>query len=553
MTLKPNKSLVRQIPFGHLGFYVLLFLGRFCESLFVRRYFLNHDGLKRRGVLGWGSYSRISTAYKLVAGLNAESLHSKLEGFGEVNSEIKTDRQSVKRGSNHNPVSSASCDFLIVGAGPGGLAAAKELIQAGFDVLVVESGSGYNIQSPNCTLQDVMESNWVNFGRNYLKGKPNITLLQGQGIGGSSAISGMIIHRLSQLLLEQVASYLCTKDFPITASELRVLEDKWYATLNISQSLPIFDKETAGRFGSQIKSMPRAVKGCRDSGLCLMGCPNEGKNSLDQRLFRELKEASCRFLFNHKVKFVDSNSLAVFIASTAPTSSYNQEVLTARCGIILAAGAIETPRLVLRSNIDVAQAGVNLALNLGPSSAFVYPDSRISREKLSMGLEFFHQSGIKFSTQSLPVELLAARVWPFSLKPSQNFANLEKISIWTATIASSGNGKVFKKNRGFQVGSYQMSELDHRNFLIAIETLQDLGKELGARQIFPLTESLGSSHIFGTMSYSGPRIAPQIFSTDSSVLPLATGINPILAIMTVSSAITRQIIKETKPNQPKTL
>lgn len=546
MILKPNKSIVRQIPLGYLGFIVLLFLGRFCETLLVRRFFLNRDGLKRRGVPGWGIYSRISTAYKLVVGLNTKSLHSKPRGIGEINTEIATDRQSVKGDSNHNQIGSVSCDFLIVGAGPGGLAAAKELIQAGFDVLVVESGSGNNIQSPNCTLQEVMESNWVNFGRNYLKGKPNITLLQGQGIGGSSAISGMIIHRLSQRLLEQVASYLCTNDFPITASELRVLEDKWYAALNVSQSLPIFDKETAGKFGSLFKSMPRAVKGCRDSGLCLIGCPNEGKNSLDQKLFRELKEARCRFLFNHKVEFVDSNSLAVSIAYTSPISSYNQKVLTARCGIILAAGAIETPRLALNSNISVAQAGMNLGLNLGPSAAFVYPDSRVAREKLSMGLEFFHQSGIKISTQALPVELLAARVWPFSLKPSQDFADLEKVSIWTTTIASSGNGKVFKKNRGLQVGSYQMSESDHRNFLIAIETLQELGKELGACKIFPLTASLGSSHIFGTMSYSGPRIAPQIFSTDSSVLPLATGINPILAIMTVSSAITQQIIKETQ-------
>jgi hypothetical protein len=544
LNLKRNSRLVRHIPLGYLGLCLLFILGKFCELYIVRILFLDGNGHKRSRAIGWGIYSRICTGYKLVLGLiNPHAyleFNSSKAAMGSVSEFPET--QSDLRSNYANLI---NCDFLVVGAGPGGLAAATELRLEGYDVLIVESGHGTNLQSLDCTLQEAMENSWVNFGRNYLIGDPNISVLQGQGIGGSSAISGMIIHPLSENLLGLIAQYLNAKHFQTSLSELKRVEDMWHKNLNVSGSLNVFGADSKGKYLPQMKTMPRAVKGCRDSGLCLIGCPNSGKNSLDQNLFSELRGNGCRFLFDHKVTSINSHSLTALVAANGQSTSKRQLQVQANHGILLAAGAIETPRLVIRSKIDAPQVGLNLKLNLGPSAAFVYPDSRIGRERLAMGLELFHKEG-KISTQSLPPELLAARIWPFTLKPSQTFGELANVGVWTATIPSDGKGIVFEKNKGFKVGEFALTVTDRRNITNAVDVLQDLGNELGAQRVVPLMGSLGSSHLFGTLSNSGPRLARNVFAVDASILPMALGVNPILAIMTASSVITQHIIRECK-------
>ena len=560
--MKRNRTylLERHVPFGILGCFVLIVLGKLLEFSKVRSLWISKTGIAKSSFLGWQFFYRVSTGYKLISEMRQrrDSSVMKNQNFGELNRRSTESTRAEYPGVDF--FGEKDFDYLIIGSGPGGMASARELIRSGLSVLIIEAGSGENIQGKQQSLEQVMDSRWEDFGKSYLKSEPNISILQGKGLGGSSAISGMIIHRLSDESLGYLIEYFEGKKVFFNAENYRKCEDSWLDALHVSSPTQLFSGATTSSYLRDIRTMPRAVLGCKDSGMCQIGCPNSGKNSLDQTVYRELKDLGCNFLFNHKAAVEISDSDDSLVKVTDIESGY-QFSLRPKYGVFLAAGAISSPKIVRSSGLFCSEAGCNLKLNFGPSAAFFYPRPKIEIEQFLMGIELFGENEIKYASQSIPKELFLARLWPFSKNPRQEFQEIDNWSIWTASFASDGKGCITSKKRASKLGEFSMADLDLERFRIARQTLKRIGSDLGAKRVVNLS-SIGSSHLFGTLSTCGPFIysknkmnqIPKTFSrltcVDASIIPMATGVNPMLTILTVSTLITRQVLAEDLNSQP---
>ena len=95
----------------------------------------------------------------------------------------------------------AAYDFIVVGAGSGGAAATRRLVDAGADVLLIEAGP------PGIGIEQIDDpSQWVSLGRSrydwgydyaptpHVDGR-TIGIPRGRVLGGSSAINAMMWYR----------------------------------------------------------------------------------------------------------------------------------------------------------------------------------------------------------------------------------------------------------------------------------------------------------------------------------------------------------------------
>jgi hypothetical protein len=386
----------------------------------------------------------------------------------------------------------------------------------------------------------------------------------------------MILHKLPENMVNQLISNLNQRGVDCEYEEFNQVQDFWMKNLHAT-SPEILYPNTALEYISKITSMPRAKLGCKDSGLCLIGCPNSGKNSLDQNLYKELKSLGVDFYFDThaEIGYDDNENILVECLGVKSRVRFK---LKPKYSIFLAAGPVNSPRVLSKLFPYNKEIGNNLRLNLGPSIALLYPSGVENYEKMKMGMEYFGDDGVKFATQSLPRELALARLWPFSLNPLSDFSELSKISLWTSSIPSSGHGILdFKKSKS-RIGKFFLTISDRDKILQSIRILQSIGQELGALRDIPLFFnkngssamtpsitsphqinglSLGSSHIFGTISKIGPFFwrdgvnyvktdaskIPEIICVDSSVIPFATGVNPIITILSTSTMISRKVIR----------
>lgn len=86
-------------------------------------------------------------------------------------------------------------DLLVIGSGPGGAMTACMAAEAGRDVLIVEEGAFWPIDSaPSFSLAE-MDQKYRNGGLNVTFGGTSITYLEGRCVGGGSEINAALYHR----------------------------------------------------------------------------------------------------------------------------------------------------------------------------------------------------------------------------------------------------------------------------------------------------------------------------------------------------------------------
>ena len=109
------------------------------------------------------------------------------------------------------------CEVLVIGSGPGGATTALLLAQAGHDVLMVEEGAHYSIDSaPSYSIEE-MDQKYRNGGLNSTFGKTNVTYLEGRCVGGGSEINAALYHRPKVSTLEGWAERYALQDFDLDA------------------------------------------------------------------------------------------------------------------------------------------------------------------------------------------------------------------------------------------------------------------------------------------------------------------------------------------------
>jgi choline dehydrogenase-like flavoprotein len=476
-----------------------------------------------------------------------------------------------------------SADVVIVGTGAAGATAARVLSEAGLEVVMLEEGPLVDPSELRSDLYSSLKRSWRDMGALWAKDKAFLPILQGIGIGGSTAINGAIIHRLPEKIFDiWHQDYGITEPISYAALERvwDIMERELFVAPGPEEILGENNRlmrQGAQAYGIRSNVIRRNVRGCEGSAHCLQGCPNARRQSMDvsyipqavacgARIYADCK-AERIFAKNGRVAGVRGQFRDPRLGRVGP-----QIEVLARQAVIVAASAIQTPLLLQASGIGKQSGLVGQRFQAHPGTAVVgyFPQSVKMWFGATQGYETTHfwEQRMKFETLALPLELGAIRL-PF-IGPAlmEILSDYEHIAQWAVQIRAKALGRVKKGLLGRPVIRYGLTDEDVRTLKQGLKHLTRMMFGAGASKVFPgvygLPEQIHSpaeldpaidhlpddprlfhciaTHIFGTaIMGNDPRTSvvnssgeshelPGLYVADSSCFPTNLGVNPQHAV-----------------------
>lgn len=265
-----------------------------------------------------------------------------------------------------------SAQAVVIGSGAGGAPAAAALAEAGLDVIVLEAGTRYETRDFNGD-EATMVGRLMKATR---AGDSGHELYAGACVGGSTVVNDALCWPTPVEVLE-----LWRRQYGLTGLTDAVfapLVDAVWSEIGASPTDAAHTNKNAralergaARLGWAGQAMARNVRGCANLGLCNLGCPTGAKQSALVRWVPRAERAGARVIANARVERIESaggevravHAMRIDPATGAPTGTLRVD--TSR--VVVAAGVLETPALLLRSGLG-ANAGTGLQFH---SSVYV--------------------------------------------------------------------------------------------------------------------------------------------------------------------------------------
>ena len=248
-------------------------------------------------------------------------------------------------------------DVAIVGSGAGGGIAAEILTKAGLKVVIVEEGPLKTSADFRMREADAYPQLYQESAARKTKDKA-INVLQGRSVGGSTTVNWTSCFRTPATTLAHWQREFGLKDLTVEAMA------PWFDAVDRRLSIRYWDlspnennnllRQAAWKLGVPVAPIRRNVKGCWNLGYCGMGCPTDAKQSMlvttlpaalgaGATLVHHLR-AERLVMAGDRIEALDG--VAMEAAGIRPLP-YRMRIRAKH--FVLAAGAIGTPALLLRS------------------------------------------------------------------------------------------------------------------------------------------------------------------------------------------------------------
>jgi choline dehydrogenase-like flavoprotein len=277
-------------------------------------------------------------------------------------------------------LSGAEVDFIVVGSGAGGSAAAAVLAETGAKVAVLEEGGHYTRVDFNMQEAWAYPALYQEHG-NRATDDLAIVILQGRNVGGGTTVNWTSSFRTPDRTLALWAERHGVRgvDAAALAPHFAAVE----ARLDVGPGNPddvnpnnrkLF--EGASQLGWHPELIRRSVKGCARLGYCGLGCPLDAKRSARTTFLADALAAGADVFTDCRVKLLQTDrnrarSVAAEVLDRETDRPRARFVVHARRGIVLAGGAINTPALLLRSKAGTGSGVVGRRTFLHPTVPMV--------------------------------------------------------------------------------------------------------------------------------------------------------------------------------------
>ena len=477
-------------------------------------------------------------------------------------------------------------EVAVIGSGSGGGIAAN-LLSKKYEVGIFEKGKFANGETNNETFgyHNFYDTFAIQQTRGY-----KVLLLAGSGIGGGTSINWTTSLRTPNQILSEWDTLTGQNNY-FNSSEFRNSLDYVCKQLNVDdKNNNIPQKEIKFAEGLKknnlgYKIIPRNTSNsdCTESGFSTFGHSDESINSSFRAWFSENKFNSNNIFSNSKVQsLVISKGRATHIKVEGIEHDVEVEK------VILAAGSLNTPKILLNSGYKNKHLGQHLKLHPVSGVAGKFSEHQNPWEGTMQGIysddNLFRKNNYGYLLEGLPMH--PSLFFPFFPNNKDDFGEfIKSYNYWSGSIvltSDTSSGSIINKKTQ-HLWDYKLNDFDHKNLLHGIENLVRVNYSAGAEEIMvaasptmhwkksskeniedfikkireirnqPFRMLLGSAHQMGTA-----RINPNpeqgvvdlngkvhglenVYIVDSSTFPRCSGVNPMITIQSMSHFLTNKI------------
>lgn len=252
------------------------------------------------------------------------------------------------------------CDVLIIGSGAGGAVTADIMSAAGLSVILVEEGPLKTATDFTMKEKEAYSELYQEFASRQTLDK-SIQIMQGRAVGGSTTVNWTSSFRTPEMTLQHWKTHHHVTDLSLKALdpwfdwiEKKLNVHHWEVPPNSNNQLLAKGLE---KLGWSHKIIPRNVKGCANLGYCGMGCPINAKQSMLVTCIPAALNQGARLITRARAEKLLRQSDQVIGAEITHLNSLGQvkqldaSKIFAK-HVVLSAGAIGTPAILLRSKLD---------------------------------------------------------------------------------------------------------------------------------------------------------------------------------------------------------
>ncbi len=485
------------------------------------------------------------------------------------------------------------CDVVVIGSGAGGGVVAGELAMAGKSVVVLEKG-GYNNET-NFTLQEAQAMPELYLKRGTLTSKDlSIIVLAGSTLGGGTTINWTTSLRPSLDVLEEweqrsgLHSYFTSSQLQesFAAVEKRINVNRENSTHNRQNQL-LFDGSAA--LGYHAGVLPRNAIDCQQRcGVCEFGCPYGAKQSTMKTYLQDAYDNGARIIVHcsaDKVLIENGHVEGVKATVTNPETGRTYNVTIHSKIVVVAAGAVSSPAVLLRSGVENKHIGRHLKLHPVSTVSGVYQEKVYTWKGVMQSAyndEFAHlheNYGYKLEVAPAHPGLIGLTTpWYGAREYRESMLDAPHLATIIVLTRDKGEGTVTTDRDGEPVVNYTTSAYDRQHLLHGLRTSARVHFAAGAKAVLSLQNKknrvdrledgtvsmrdlsdfdarlerygmgpnrmmMFSAHQMGTCrmgadaknavtdSNSEVYGVKNLFVCDGSVFPAASGVNPMLSIM----------------------
>jgi choline dehydrogenase-like flavoprotein len=471
-------------------------------------------------------------------------------------------------------------DVVVVGSGAGGGVIAAELADSGRSVLLIEAG-------PYQTAADYMrwearathELWWpIAFAEPELPGPP-LALFRGRCVGGTTAINTKVAlrpHDHDYAKWHSAAGLVNDSGAPFAELDLLPYLER------VERRLGVRERHDWGRcvhtvapgfaaLGASLEAVRSYTDyNCMRCGSCLQGCPtNAGKNTLNTYLQPVLAQGKLTLRADSTVRRVLISGDVAAEATGVEFAGPEGKVHVAEADIVVvAAGALGTPGLLIRSGLADLPGGHLVGANLGFHPArlvaglfdeiqdahMVYP---ITTHCMQFARDADGGFVVEASTIQDPIGfatgLCDEHDVPLWGDPLTEAARSYRYFSCLLTLVNDENtGRAWVDEDGQDRYSFGFNEREQERIDASLTFAREVLRAAGARQVFQ-TQVL-STHAQGSCrmgsdparsvvdahgEFHGVR---RLFVGDGSVVPRTLSVNPSLTIMALAARLADYLV-----------
>jgi len=481
-----------------------------------------------------------------------------------------------------------AADLIVVGSGPAGCSVAREAAAQGASVIVVEEGPWVEPRDYPLSTFSAMSALYRGMGATVVLGAAPIPYVQGRMVGGSSPINGAICWRMPRNVYDEWCHADPALYDALPWDKIETLTDALEARLNVQPTDPavagrknLLMAKGADALGLEHRPIRRNVRECKGLGRCMQGCPHGYKQSAELTLLADAMARDTTVLSSVEVRqIVCHGRRADGVLGRAQGGGGVR--LRARRAVVLAASAVQTPLLLLRSGLRHGPVGENFQCHPGVSMAGRFREPVRMWEGATQGHEVvgLRHEGLKFEVLGFDLTVLAARLEGVGAEFARSIATMAHWLDWGVAVRAQARGRV-RSVFGQTIVTYSPTASDIQQFRRGLRVMGEMMFAAGAVDVAPgvrgfaprlsaptaLVElerngpqraaayTAAITHMFGTCRMgSDPAtnvVRPDfrhhaiesLYIADSSVFPTNLGVNPQIAIMAVATLCARRIME----------